>query len=174
MTTINIHFSSICQRTKYLDVRDDFSLALSCPYICIYIYVCVWLPSSTSLEKKEKEREMEKRNVSDQMVEYEFIWYIPFEDWSFDDIVYTHVGSIVTVSFSLYVFKHYIYIYMMIDWREKKKKRRSFYEAYHHIFWWLSLSLLLCFVTHTDHLCMNDKSTSSSIGHKDASCSSRQ
>ncbi len=66
---------------------------------------------------------MEKINVSDQMVEYEFIWYIPFEDWSFDDIVYTHVGSIVTVSFSLYVFKHYTYIYIWWSIEEKKRKR---------------------------------------------------
>jgi hypothetical protein len=98
-TPISIHLSN-CQRTKYLYVCDDFSLTLSCPYI---LYIYMWLPSSTSLEKEK--REIEKINVNNQMVVYEFIWYIPFEDWSFDDIIYTLVGSIV--SFSLYVSKHY-------------------------------------------------------------------
>lgn len=104
-TTISIHLAN-CQKTKYLDVCDELSLALSCPcisiylsYIYIYVCICVWLPSSTSLEKEE--REMEKINVNNQMDVYELIWYIPFEDWSFDDIIYTLVGSIVTVCFFL-------------------------------------------------------------------------
>ena len=83
------------------------------------------------------------------MVKYDFIWYIPFEDWSFDDTVSTLVGSIVTSSFSLYIFEYYTYrqidIWRSIGERKKEerqrerenKKRRSFYEAYHYIFWWL-------------------------------------
>jgi hypothetical protein len=165
---ISIHLSN-CQRTKYLHACDDFSLALSCPCMCVTSVINI-------IRKKEEEREMEKINVNNQMLSmnsYDICIYIPFEDWSFDDIVYTFVGSIVTDSFYLSLLC--LEILYISDDRLKRKKNET------KLLWSVSsqllvtfLSLSFSFITHTDHLCMNDKSTSSSIRYKDASCSFRQ
>lgn len=115
-TTISIHLSN-CQRTKYLAGCNVFSLVLSCLsfsfslYISISACVCVCVTSVIDIIKKNDEKkEMEKINVNNQILVYKFIWYIPFEDWSFDDIIYTLVGSIVTVCFALHLSKHYTYL----------------------------------------------------------------
>lgn len=94
-------------------------------------------------KRHKEEREMEKINVNNQMVVYKFMWYIPFEDWSFDDIIYTLVGSIVTVSFfslSLFLSRTLTLArsrcvcehctYLTVDW---KQERCDSSEAYHHI-----------------------------------------
>lgn len=66
------------------------------------------------IKKNDEKKEMEKINVNNQMLVYEFIWYIPFEDWSFDDIIYTLVGSIVTVCFALHPCSFSCSIYLNI------------------------------------------------------------
>jgi len=151
-------------------------------FLSLYIYICVCVCVTSVIDiikKNDEKKEMEKINVNNQILVYKFIWYIPFEDWSFDDIIYTLVGSIVTVCFALHLSKHYTYL--TIDYIQQHthilKKDKAHLKRIITLFLvWLfthtfSLSLLFLpsfdFITHTDHLRLNDKDTSSSIRYQD-------